>query len=87
MFVENRYKKIFPKHLVKDYNAKKKNNDSCNYNKSKKIYWLPDQGRQHRGRGWVEGMPPSPPHTNFFAQQKEKWKQRKNKKEFQGRNY
>ena len=71
MFVENRFKKIFPKHLVKDYNAKKKNNDSCNYNKSKKIYWLPDQGRQHRGRGWVEGMPP-PPHTQTFLRSKKK---------------
>ena len=41
LFVENRYKRIFPENLIKDYNAKKKKNNSCNYNKTKKILWVP----------------------------------------------
>ena len=41
MFVENKYKKTFLETLVKDYNAKKKTNDSCNCTNSKKSHPAP----------------------------------------------
>ena len=50
MFVENGHKRTFLETLVKDYNAKKKNNDSGNYTNSKKIPWLPDIGPKHLAR-------------------------------------
>ena len=42
MFVENGHKITFLETLVKDYNAKNKNNDSRNYTNSKKIPWVPN---------------------------------------------
>ena len=42
MFVENGHKTTFLEILVKDYNAKKKTNDRCNYNNSKKIPLVPN---------------------------------------------
>ena len=46
-FVENGHKKTFLENLVKDYNAKKKNNDSQNYTTQKKP-WAPNIGRNTR---------------------------------------
>ena len=48
MLVENRHKRTFLQTLVKDYNAKKKNNDSRNYTNSKKIPWVPNIGPKIR---------------------------------------
>ena len=48
MFVENGHKETFLETLVKDYNTKKKNNDSSNYNNSKKILWVPNIGPRIR---------------------------------------
>ena len=48
MFVENGHKRIFLETLVKDYNVKKKNNDSCNNSNSKKIPWVPNNGPKIR---------------------------------------
>ena len=48
MFVENRLKRTFLETLVKDYNAKKKNNDSRNHTNSKKIPWVPNIGPKIR---------------------------------------
>ena len=39
MFDENGHKVTFLEALDKDYNAKKRNNDSRNYTNSKKIPW------------------------------------------------
>ena len=44
MFLENGHKRGFLETLVKDYNAKNKNNDSRNYTNSKKIPWVPNIG-------------------------------------------
>ena len=44
MLVENGHKTTFLETLVKDYNAKKKTDDSCNYTNSKKIPSLPNIG-------------------------------------------
>ena len=41
MFVENEHKKTFLESLIKDYNSKKKSNDSPNYINSKKTPWVP----------------------------------------------
>ena len=48
MFVENGHKETFLETLVKDYNTKKKNNDSSNYTNSKKILWVPNIGPKIR---------------------------------------
>ena len=48
MFVENGHKRTFLETLVKDYNAKKKNNDSCSYTNSKEILWVPSIGQKIR---------------------------------------
>ena len=48
MFVENGHKETFLETLVKDYNTKKKNNDSSNYTNSKKILWVPNIGPRIR---------------------------------------
>ena len=48
MFVENGHKRTFLENLVKDYNAKKKNNDSRNYINWKKILWVPNIGPKIR---------------------------------------
>ena len=41
MFIENGHKKTFLETLVRDYNYKKKNNDSRSCTNSKKIPWVP----------------------------------------------
>ena len=48
MFVENGHKGTFLETLFKDYNAKKKNNDSRNYTNSKNIPWVPNIGPKIR---------------------------------------
>ena len=48
MFVENGHKRTFLETLVKDYNAKRKNNDNLNYTNSKKIPWVPSIGPKIR---------------------------------------
>ena len=48
MLVENGHEKTLPENLVKDYNAKKKNNDSCSYTNLKKISWVPNVGPKIR---------------------------------------
>ena len=48
MFVENGHKRTFLEALFKDYNTKKKNNDSHNYTNSKKIPWVPNIGPKIR---------------------------------------
>ena len=48
MFVENGHKRTFLEALFKDYNTKKKNNDSRNYTNSKKIPWVPNIGPKIR---------------------------------------
>ena len=48
MFIENGHKKAFLETLVKNYNSKKKNNDSRNYTNSKKIPWVPNIGPKIR---------------------------------------
>ena len=47
IFVENGHKKTFLENLIKNYNAKKKNNDSHKEN-SKKIPWVPNIGPKIR---------------------------------------
>ena len=48
MFVGNGHKRTFLETLVKDYNAKKKSNDSRNYTNSRKIPWVPNIGPKIR---------------------------------------
>ena len=44
IFVESGHKRTFLKNLIKDYNVKKKNINSCNYTNSKKIPWVSNTG-------------------------------------------
>ena len=41
MFVETEHKKTFLESLIKDYNSKRKSNESRNYTNSKKTPWVP----------------------------------------------
>ena len=42
ILVKNGHRRTFLKNVVKNHNAKEKNNDSRNYTKSKKILWVPN---------------------------------------------
>ena len=48
MFFENGHKRTFQENLVKDYNVKRKNNDSYNYTISYKIPWVLNIGPKVR---------------------------------------